>query len=138
MNAAFEDPTHEFKNTPFERWANKLSHDKVRMDVVGDADRGKLIELCAELAKRYPNVTCRAHPLHSRREVCEAAIDLGIDLAAMRSLSRYKRGKPVIGRGLLDVWNVVLKERFGSNVGTNAWFEAKRRDIVTKLSKEGK
>ena len=136
MSEMFEDEKHMFTNSPFERWANKLAHDKLRMDVVGDGARAQLIELCAELAVRHPKVTCRVHPLHSRRQVCEVAVDLGIDLTAIKSLSRFKRGKPLIGRGLLDVWAVVLKERFGSAVGTKAWFEQKRRDIKMKLAKD--
>lgn len=136
MPVCFEDPKATFGNSPFERWASKLRHDKLTMDRVSDADRAKLIEVCALLAERYPNVTCRVHPLHSRKEVCAAAIDLGVDLAAIKCQGRYRHGKPLIGRGLLDVWLVVLKERFGSATGTNAWFEQKRRDIKTKLSKE--
>lgn len=127
----------EKKPDPVARWANKLAGDKLAMDKVGDGDRGKLLELCILLAERFPDVTCRHHRYHTRKDVCEAAIDLGIDLLTIRSGSRYKRGKPLIGRGLLEAWTVVLAARFGSAVGTNAWFEQRRRDIKTKMAKDG-
>lgn len=122
----------------FKVWAGRLAHDKMEMDKVNDQDRAKLIELVAELAKRHPEAQGQSHvhTLHFRKLVAETAMDLGIDLLAIKSMSRFKRGKPIIGRGLLDVWNEVLKQRFGSAVGTNAWREDKRRKIVTDMSKD--
>lgn len=122
----------------FSRWANKLGHDKLRLDgPVSDADRGKLVEVVAELTARFPDVSCAVSYKQrqtDRRAVCQVAMDLGIDLLAVKCLGLHRRGNPLIGRGLLDVWMVVLEERFGSNVGTNAKLEVIRRGVMTKLA----
>jgi hypothetical protein len=122
------------------RWTNALRFDKLAMDAVGTDDVGKLVEVCTLLAVRFPDIKLgqgyKARQ-KNRADICHAAIDLGIDLVGIKALSRYKRGKPLIGRGLLDVWTEVLKERFGSAHGTNAWFEQRRRNVKTKMAKEG-
>lgn len=124
----------------FTRWSNMLRFDKLAIDAVGDDDVAKLVEVCNLLTTRHPDVKLgqgHKHRQWLRKEVCTAAIDLGIDLVSIRSLSRYKSGKPLIGRGLLDVWTAVLAERFGSAVGTNAWMEQRRRDVKTRMAKDG-
>jgi hypothetical protein len=110
-------------------WANFLANEKMTPKSVGEADTLKLIDLCKKMAEtRGPIIRPYAKKLESRRFVCMTAMDMGIDLPAMNR----------IGRGLLDAWNLSYKERHGTNYGTAAIKEAKRRDIVTKLSKRDK
>ncbi len=101
-----------------DKWARFLMNEKL--------DPNRLIDLCNELTKiRNPRIKPYKEKLESRRLVCEVAIDLGIDLGSIKN----KYGKIAMTRGLLDMWNTILKERFGDNFGTNTWKEAKRRDL---------
>lgn len=116
------------------RWASFLAHEKLepkRCDEYNDIF--VLIKLTEELAKLggIPCYRPYRDRLESRRFVVNTAMDLGIDLMAITH-----RGKPSIGRGLLDIWEIEYKRRFGSAHGTAAWAELKRRGVVTKLAKE--
>lgn len=114
-----------------DKWAQFLVNEKLTPARVGERLL-HLVQLCERLSEGGPPYL-RMHKdkLDSRRRVVVAAMDLGLDLAAIRY-----RGKVAMGRGLLDVWNVEYSRRFGSNVGTASAREVKRRDIVTKLSKK--
>lgn len=111
-------------------WANFLANEKLTPARVEDPML--LVKLCEKLAETGgPRVKPYAAKLISRRRVVNQAMDLGIDLAALKD-----RGKLIMSRGLLDIWNSEYAKRYGSNVGTAAWKEAKRRDIKTLLRSE--
>lgn len=110
-------------------WMNFLVHEKLDPKNMADGDVHNFLKLTQFLGEKdRPYFSPYVKRLESRRLICEAAIDLSLDLTAIK-----RRGKPLIGRGLLDVWLVVYKERFGSAVGTAGWSEVKRRTVVTKL-----
>lgn len=115
-------------------WANFLASEKLTPKSVGEEGTQILLTLAEALAKLKVKPCRRPYFFRqvARRAVVEQAINLGIDLPALTTV----RGKVAMGRGLLDMWSTVYKERFGSNYGTNAWFELKRRGVVTKLAKE--
>lgn len=115
-----------------DNWANFLANEKLTATRVGEKIE-KLIDLAEKLAKEHGKPKLRPYlaKIQSRRLVVRAAMDMGFDLPAIRY-----RGKVAMGRGLLDVWAEEYKLRYGSAVGTLAELERKRRDIVTKLSRE--
>lgn len=116
-------------------WANFLKHDKLDPEYLLLKDIQTIIILCQRLSEKYPEPkpyrSYKDRLIH-RRYVCETAIDMSIDIV---SIKHKKNGKVIAGRGLLDMWAIVYKEKFGSAHGTNGWFETKRRDVSTKLSK---
>jgi hypothetical protein len=113
-------------------WANFLYNEKLDPAKLDSDSILELVYLCEKLSeKRGPKIRPYKEKLVSRRLVVDTALDLGIDLLAMKY-----RGKCLIGRGLLDVWLVAYKERYGSTVGTAGEWEAKRRDIKIKLAKQ--
>ena len=88
--------------------------------------------LCEKLAElRGPKIKMHKDKLQSRELVCEVAIANGIDLPAIKYY-----GKVMMGRGLLDAWNIVYKRVFGDTIGTAGEAEVRRRNLVTKLCKE--
>lgn len=108
-------------------WENFLENEKLYADRL-DGDIDRLVLLCEKLASiRPPKIKPHKAKLESRRLVAETAIDMGFDLTQLK----YK-GRPAMGRGLLDVWNVVYKERFGTNYGTSGAKEVIRRNIKLK------
>ena len=114
-------------------WANFLANEKLRSADISEEWTMRLISLCEALAaKRSPRIASHKDKLLSRQFVCETAMDLGLDLPAIRN----RRGKVAMGRGLLDAWNKTYAARHGTTHGTASDLEAKRRDIVTKLSKK--
>jgi hypothetical protein len=116
-----------------DKWANFLANEKLRPASVGEHWTMELVRLCEALAaKRGPKVTPYAERLASRRLVVDTAMDLGIDLPAIRG----RTGRLVISRSLLDAWNLAYRERHGSILGTASAREAKRRDIKTRLCRE--
>jgi hypothetical protein len=130
-------------------WANFLSNEKLDPKAVSPADAVKLMDLCERLAEiQLPyrklgdpprpagHGPSHAQVLAARRLVCNTAMDMGLDLMAIKGVTKHKAGKPIMGRGLLDVWNAVYLERFGSTVGTSGAHEVIRRKVVTKLSGE--
>jgi hypothetical protein len=115
-------------------WASFLADHKLQPADVEEHWVLELIRLAEELCKRgEPRYSPYADRLKARELVCVAAMDLGIDLPAIKS----RKGKTAMGRGLLDAWNIAYKKRHGSIVGTASAKEAKRRDIKTKLNAEG-
>lgn len=115
-----------------DKWANFLFNEKLDPKKLDEGSVMELLHLCEVLAsKRGPIIRPHAQKLISRRLVVDTALDLGIDLLAMKH-----KGKCLIGRGLLDVWMVAYKERYGSTFGTLGEWEAKRRNIKIKLSKK--
>lgn len=120
------------ERTPLNIWAGFLAHEKLK-----DLDEPYLLSilgLCEELVERNPEPKpFRSYKdrIECRKLVVNTAMDLGIDLPAMK-----RKNKVAMGRGLLDVWMEEYAKRFGSNYGTNAWAELKRRGVSTKLSKE--
>jgi hypothetical protein len=116
-----------------DKWANFLANEKLRPASVGEQWTMELVRLCEALAaKRGPRVRPYLEKLASRRLVVDTAMDLGIDLPAIRG----RTGRLVISRSLLDAWNLAYRERHGSTVGTASAREAKRRDIKTRLCRE--
>lgn len=117
-------------------WANFLYNEKLDPDKLDADSILELIFLCEELAKkRGPKVSPYMERLASRRLVIETALDLGVDLIDLRD---FWNKKHIIGRGLLDMWQKVYTERYGSTVGTRGEWEMKRRDIKTRLAKARK
>ncbi len=115
-------------------WANFLFNEK--LDPVRIREEKwilLLIALCEKLASiQRPNLNTHKTKLDCRKLVCETAMEMGIDLPGIKS----NKGKYLIGRGLLDMWNKVTAEKYGSAIGTQSEWEAKRRNVVTRLSKE--
>lgn len=115
-------------------WANFLFNEKLDPRILDEEDTLLLIELAQCAAEiRGPRVKPHKDKLLSREFLCEKAIDLGIDLPAIKN----RHGKVAMGRGLLDAWNKVYTKRFGSTVGTASRMEAIRRDIKTRLCNQG-
>lgn len=120
-------------------WASFLAHEKIEpKSLVDPRDVTKLLDLCNRLAEldrpRYRPYKAR---IETRKLVCNTAMDMGFDLLALKRRKPTGRGtKPTIGRGLLDTWNEVYKQRFGSTVGTAGAQEIVRRKVVGKLSEE--
>jgi len=113
-------------------WLSFFQHEKIdvlKVDVEWVKPLMILVHKLSEFAT--PKYRPYAARLETRRILCTYAMDLGIDLPAIRH-----NGKVAMGRGLLDIWMDVYAKRFGSNHGTNAWAELKRRGVSTKLSKE--
>lgn len=114
-------------------WANFLMNEKLDPQSLHEDDVHNLIILAEEAGKiRRPKINMHKDKLESREFLCLMAFDLRIDLTAIKN----KRGKIVMGRGLLDAWNKAYQKRFGSTVGTASAYEAKRRDVKTILSQE--
>lgn len=115
-------------------WANFFMNEKLEPKRVGDEDGMVLVELCEALAMIRSPKHGRSHKdkLAARKLAVGIAMDLGIDLTAMKC-----HGKMAMGRGLLDAWNKEYQARYGSLIGTASNMEAKRRDVKTRLCKEG-
>src|SRR6516162_3453832 len=113
-------------------WASFLANEKLepeRMEYEEEIE--DMIRLAQTLAGlRSPKVRPHKERQACRRLVAATAIDLGIDLTAIKV-----RGKVLMARSLLDAWNEVCTKRFGSIYGSAGYFEAKRRDIKTRLAK---
>lgn len=117
-------------------WGNFLVHEKLDPVVLEDRDVELVIILITELAVRFPNPKpFKAYNarLICRDQVCNTAMDLGIDLTGMKN----RKGKQAIGRGLLDSWVKEYGKRYGGTVGTVGDTEIKRREIVSRLAKQG-
>lgn len=119
-------------------WANFMKNEHISPDKIGDNPKVllKLLELCRRLAElQPPEISMHKDKLRSRALVCQVAMEMEFDLPAIRG---YKNGKlkPIIGRGLLDAWNIEYAKKFGSNLGTNGVAEVRRRTIVTRLMKD--
>lgn len=114
-------------------WANFMAHEKLTPDRVGPDNVMILVALAEECAKiKRPNFLLgHRETLDCRRVLVGKAMDMGIDLPAI-----HHRGKPAMGRGLLDAWLSEYQLRFGSVVGTSAVKEVKRRGVKTRLSEE--
>lgn len=119
--------------SPIDLWAGFLDHEKLGPDRTG-VNVMVLVKLCEELAKDhsepyfYRDYKSR---LQHRRWLVNKAMDLGIDLPAIKH-----KGRVAMGRGLLDIWNEQYQIRYGSNVGTVSRHEVVRRTVVTKLANE--
>jgi hypothetical protein len=117
-------------------WANFLANEKLVPDRLNPEDIQSLIRLSEALAEiQRPWISSHEVKLATRRVLCSVAMDLEIDLPAIK---HKISGKFVIGRGLLDMWLKVYQERFGDVYGTQAFKEAIRRDVKTRLSREVK
>lgn len=114
-------------------WTDFLSNEHLGPERIDSYDQILMITnlVHALAAQRSPKVRPHAAKLDTRRLIANTAMDLRIDLSAIK-----KRGKIAMGRGLLDVWNAEYAKRYGSNVGTASAREAKRRDIKTKLRRK--
>lgn len=101
-------------------WANFFRTEKLNRECNNPL---LLLQLAEHLTTK--GVTPKHKPydarITTRRALVNAAMDLGIDLTEFK-----------IGRGTLDMWNEVYIERFGSNIGTQAWKETARRNIKLK------
>ncbi len=114
--------------SPIDAWGRFLSHEKLTPSRVPDPM--VLVSLCERLAQDGPPcIRMHLDTLASRTRVVKAAMDMGIDLAGIRY-----RGRPAMGRGLLDAWNREYAARFGSTVGTAGEREVKRRGVKTRLA----
>ena len=123
----------ELSNSVINLWANFLFNEKLDPKKINEEDVLDLIELCVTLSKiRRPRVRPYKDRLESRRLIVSIAMDLGIDLAGIRHKVTKKY---LIGRGLLNMWNKICVERYGSIHGTQSLWEAKRRDVKTRLSR---
>lgn len=120
-------------------WLNFLRHEKLDPERTDPKSAERLKELATRLGAGGGCKTFLgygyADRIKCRRIVCETAIDMGFDLM---SVKHKGKPKPLIGRGLLDVWNVVYKERFGGVIGTGGWFEDKRRKVSSTYKQEKK
>jgi hypothetical protein len=117
---------------PIDLWAGFLAHEKLCPKCMGEEDVLDILELAEELAKLgSPSYTPYLERLKTRRLIVTTAMELGIDLTAIKH-----RVKMLMGRGLLDIWVSEYKMRYGSSVGTQAEWERKRRDIKTRLSRK--
>lgn len=114
-------------------WARFLDHEKLSPKRLDDKQHiFWLIELCEILAeKSSPKYRPYKDRLLTRDLICRTAIENGMDLTKFKH-----HGKLAMGRGLLDAWNKVYREIFGSTFGTVTEREVMRRDVKTRLSKE--
>lgn len=108
-------------------WANFLMNHKLTPERVDPMKLVALAELLA--AKGSPKHRPHTAQLESRRLVCETAMEAGIDLSSWKY-----HGKVAMARGLLDMWNTVYQQRYGSTFGTAGAKEVTRRDVKTKLA----
>lgn len=114
-------------------WARFLSNEKLVLSRMDPHWMMELVRLCEEAAKvQAPKYRPYRDRIDSREFICDLAMDLGIDLPAIKHKTK---GKVLMGRGLLDAWNRVYAEKYESAYGTLSLREAKRRDVVSKLSK---
>lgn len=121
---------------PIDLWANFFFNEKLDPKKMNEESIMELLYLCEVLAvKQAPTRHPYKDRIACRRLAVDTALDLGIDLIDFKN---KQNGKIMIGRGLLDVWQVAYQERYGSTVGTRGAWEAKRRDIKTKLAKARK
>ncbi len=121
--------------SPMNLWANFLDIHYLSVGRVGNQHCQKLVLLCQELGKiERPKIRPYTARLMSRRLVCQVAMDLGIDLTAMKG----KDKKMAMHRGLLDIWNQVYKEKYGDTFGTPGAKEVVRRNVKTKLGRKVK
>lgn len=119
--------------TAAEVWANFLFNEKLTQDILEQMGVSKLIDFFRALeAKGRPDIRSHTHKMAARRLLVNTAMECEIDLTKLKKFG----GKVAMGRGLLDVWNEEYKKRFGGNIGTDGVYEAKRRNVVTKLSNQ--
>jgi len=119
-----------------DKWANFLYNEKLVPERMDAESIMQLVKLSEEASKiRGPKISMHKHKLESREFLCNLAMDLGIDLLAIK---HRITGKRLIGRGLLDAWNLAYQKKYGSVIGTSGRAEDIRRKVVTKLSKEMK
>lgn len=115
-----------------DKWADFLANEKLTPQRVPDPM--VLVALCEELTKDGPPcILMHKDKLESRRKVVAKAMDMSLDLTAIRYY-----GKVAMGRGLLDAWNLEYQRRFGSIIGTAGEHEVKRRGVSTRLSERSK
>jgi hypothetical protein len=114
-----------------DKWANFLKNEKLDPKNISAEWTMKLIQLCEALASIHsPKISMHKFKIESRKLVVETAMNLGIDLASIR---HKMTGRYIIGRGLLDVWNQVYKERYGAIDGTRGQLIDIHRKVVTHL-----
>lgn len=112
-----------------DKWANFLMNERLSPQRVPNPM--VLVRLCELLsATGPPKRKPYADRLKSRRLVCLVAMENGIDLAGLKH-----RRKMSMSRGLLDIWNTVYQERYGSSYGTSGGKEVSRRDVKTRLAR---
>jgi hypothetical protein len=113
-------------------WANFLANEKLDPEYISSADTSRLMDLCIKLDELgyTPKISMYKHKMESRKILVKVAMSIELDLL---SIKHKFTGKRLIGRGLLDMWNQVYQERFGSTIGTSGAKEAQRRDVKTKL-----
>jgi hypothetical protein len=111
-------------------WAGFLKHEKLDPKQMSPDWVLKLIGLCEELAKKgKPKYRPYAARIQTRELIVNTAMDMAIDLVNIRN--KFK-GRYIIGRGLLDVWNRIYEKRFGSIHGTRGELVNIHRQIVSK------
>lgn len=132
--------SRNFKGGPFldelttaeDAWFNLLENHGFNNKMVG---LSVLKPLVRELVREHgwPEGWATTHKKRSmwRVALCRTAMEYGVDLAEFKY-----RGRLVMTRGLLDVWNKVYQEKYGSAAGTAGQKEAVRRDVKTRLAKE--
>jgi len=121
------------RRSSVDAWANFLASQRLEASLVREEHLMDLVRLAEHLGHDgYPRIASHDEVLRSRVLVCRAAMEVGLDLTAIKN----RRGKTAIGRGLLDAWNRIYAERYGSNVGTAGSLEAKRRDVRTRVSRQ--
>jgi hypothetical protein len=124
------------KRSLVDLWANFLYNEKLDPARMEEEWVLEIMKLCEALAaNRAPIIKPYKEKLKSRAFVCEIAMELGIDLPSIRN---KRTRKYLIGRGLLDAWNKVTATKYGSSYGTQSEWEAKRRDVKTRLAKKRK
>jgi hypothetical protein len=111
---------------PINLWANFLANHGLSPSAVGPEDVEKLVHLCQLLAEGGEPICFNC--LACRRRVCLTAIDAEIDLIGFTS-----RGRVLMNSSLLETWNQVYAERFGTIVGTAGAREATRRATKARL-----
>lgn len=113
------------------KWANFLYNEKLDPDNLSPTDTLKIMALAETLASiRGPEISTHVLKLESRKLVVETAMDMLIDLPSMK---HARNGRTIMGRGLLDAWNLAYAKKFGSIVGTPGQAAVRHRDIVTKM-----
>lgn len=121
-------------------WARFFANEKIVPDQLSEKDIQTLMRLCEALgAKRSPyegKGVSHINKMEARRLAVNTAMDMGIDLMAIKKKKFHGGTKPAMGRGLLDVWNEEYQKRFGSIRGTLGEAEVIRRKVVTKLAEQ--
>lgn len=117
-----------------DKWANFLANEKLVPRSMDPVWVLRLIALCERMALvRPPAISPYKAKLEAREFVCLTAMEMGLDLTAVRHRAT---GKVLMARSLLDAWNKAYHKKFGGTAGTAGVAEATRRNIVTKLCKE--